>query len=99
MGVPLWEFFGSDALGGAGGLEGWKDSWAQRAVEGHFEGVHPWMDYHQRFSGPIARLVGAEECEVVAGNTLTVNLHLLMAGFYQPDTRSNDDGRNIILME
>jgi len=75
------------------------DSWAQRAVEGHFEGVHPWMDYHQRFSGPIARLVGAEACEVVAGNTLTVNLHLLMAGFYQPDTRSNDHGRNIILME
>jgi len=75
------------------------DSWAQRAVEGHFEGTYPWMDYHQRFSGPLSRLVGAEESEVVAGNTLTVNLHLLMAGFYQPEKVSSRQSRNIILME
>lgn len=75
------------------------DSWAQRAVEGHFEGTYPWMDYHLRFDGPLARLVGAQESEVVAGNTLTVNLHLLMAGFYQPEKESSHQGRNIILME
>jgi kynureninase len=75
------------------------DSWAMRAVEGHFEGTHPWKDYHLRFSGPLSRLVGAEESEVVAGNTLTVNLHLLMAGFYRPDQTPGSGGRNIILIE
>ncbi len=60
------------------------DAWSERAVEGHFEGDAPWMHYHGLVREPLARLVGAEPAEVVAMNTLTVNLHLMLASFYRP---------------
>ena len=60
------------------------DSWAQRAVDGHFESQRPWLSYHERFAPSLARLVGAQPLEVVAMNTLTVNLHLMLATFYRP---------------
>lgn len=59
-------------------------SWGQHGVEGHFEGAHPWLPYHENITASFARLVGAKEDEVVAMNTLTVNLHLLMVSFYRP---------------
>jgi kynureninase len=73
------------------------DDWSALAVEAHFDsggGHDPWKPYHEWFAGPLARLVGAHEDEVVAMNSLTVNLHLLMASFYRP-TRD----RYKILME
>jgi kynureninase len=70
------------------------DSWAQRAVDGHFESPRPWMSYHERVAPSFARLVGALPIEVVAMNTLTVNLHLMLASFYRP-TRT----RHKILIE
>lgn len=60
------------------------DDWHRLAVEGHFEARHPWMHYHERLAGGIARLVGAQPQEVIAMNTLTVNLHLMLASFYRP---------------
>jgi kynureninase len=60
------------------------DSWAQRAVDGHFESDRPWWTYHEQFAPSLARLVGAQPLEVVAMNTLTVNLHLMLATFYRP---------------
>jgi kynureninase len=60
------------------------EDWEKLAVEGHFKGRHPWLPYHELLTGPLARLVGAKEDEVVAMNSLTVNLHLLMATFYRP---------------
>lgn len=60
------------------------DSWAQRAVDGHFESPRPWLKYHEAFAPSLARLVGAQPAEVVAMNTLTVNLHLMLATFYRP---------------
>ncbi|GAB5495589.1 MAG: kynureninase [Phycisphaerales bacterium] len=60
------------------------EDWADLAVNAHFEGRDPWKDYHEQFRGPLSRLVGAKESEVVAMNSLTVNLHLLMASFYTP---------------
>ncbi|TCZ88401.1 kynureninase [Lysobacter sp. N42] len=58
--------------------------WEEDAVEGHFTGEAQWMSYHELVREPLARLVGAKPVEVVAMNTLTVNLHLLMASFYRP---------------
>jgi kynureninase len=60
------------------------DDWARLAVEAHTQGRRPWVDYHELLREPSARLVGALPHEVVAMNSLTVNLHLLMASFYRP---------------
>jgi kynureninase len=60
------------------------DRWAELGVEAHFDGKEPWYSYHERFAAPLARLVGAHANEVVAMNSLTVNLHLMLATFYRP---------------
>jgi kynureninase len=70
------------------------DKWARDAVEGHFREPAPWMPYHELVREPLARLVGAQPSEVVAMNSLTTNLHLMMVSFYRP-TRE----RPAILME
>ncbi len=60
------------------------ESWALRGVEGHFEGERPWATYHEQSSSGLAQIVGADPLEVVAMNTLTINLHLMLASFYRP---------------
>ncbi len=61
------------------------DRWGSLGVEGHFTGDLAWKDYHELVPEQLARLVGAYNDEVVAMNALTVNLHLLMISFYQPN--------------
>jgi kynureninase len=63
------------------------DRWSRLAVDGHFEGDPPWIDYPERIAGPTARVVGARPDEVVPMNSLTVNLQLLMVSFYRPEGR------------
>jgi kynureninase len=58
--------------------------WQQHGVEGWFEGQNPWLTIHQRCKEPLAKIVGANPSEVCPMNNLTVNLHLLLASFYQP---------------
>lgn len=70
------------------------DDWARFGVEGHFHAKHPWMPYHAELRGLLAELVGAKPVEVVAMNSLTVNLHLLMVSFYRPES-----GRQAIIIE
>jgi kynureninase len=60
------------------------DAWEQYGVHGHSDADRPWFPYHEELRGPAARLVGAEPREVVVMNSLTVNLHLLLASFYRP---------------
>jgi kynureninase len=60
------------------------DDWASLAVEGHLTARRPWLPYHELLREPAARLVGAEPEEVVAMNSLTVNLHLMLTSFYRP---------------
>lgn len=63
--------------------------WARLGVEGHFKAARPWLHYHRFATSGFARLTGAQENEVVAMNTLTTNLHLMMATFYRPDAARN----------
>jgi kynureninase len=70
------------------------DDWQQLAVEAHFRGRHPWMPYHEFVRDDLAALVGALPHEVVAMNSLTANLHLMMVSFYRPSA-----SRNAILIE
>ena len=60
------------------------DLWARIAVEGHFTGPTHWMNYHRLVRDSLASVVGAQPGEVVAMNTLSVNLHLMMVSFYRP---------------
>jgi kynureninase len=60
------------------------EDWATFGVEGHFHAKNPWMSYHEFLTESYAKIVGAKPTEVVAMNTLTVNLHLMMVSFYKP---------------
>jgi len=60
------------------------DDWSRLGVRGHFEARQPWMRYHHRARPLLAALTGSQDNEVVAMNSLTVNLHLLMVSFYRP---------------
>ncbi len=68
--------------------------WATLGVEGHFDAARPWLSYHEQFTHGLAMLAGALESEVVAMNSLTANLHLMLTSFYRPTA-----GRTRILIE
>jgi len=59
-------------------------AWEQYGVHGHLQAQRPWFPYHEDLRDPAARLVGALPREVVVMNSLTVNLHVLLASFYRP---------------
>ncbi|HZJ37525.1 MAG TPA: kynureninase [Chthoniobacterales bacterium] len=60
------------------------DDWARLGVDAHLEANTPWYTYHESLREPMARVVGAKPIEVICMNSLTVNLHLMMATFYRP---------------
>ena len=60
------------------------EKWRGLAVKAHFDGENPWLPYHELLAEPMARLLGASPAEVVTMNSLTANLHLMMASFYRP---------------
>ncbi|MBL8300311.1 MAG: kynureninase [Rhodanobacteraceae bacterium] len=70
------------------------DDWSTLAVEAHFRGRHPWMPYHSFVREHLAELVGASPSEVVAMNSLSANLHLMLVSFYRPTSQ-----RSAILLE
>lgn len=70
------------------------EEWSSRGVGAHESGRRPWVPYHENLSPGLASLAGAHLSEVVAMNSLTVNLHLMLASFYRPA-----GARTRILME
>src|SRR5215469_721079 len=70
------------------------DEWSRLAVLGHEHGLRPWVPYHENLTAGLAALNGSRAGEVVAMNSLTVNLHLMMASFYRPE-----GARTKVLME
>ncbi len=54
------------------------------ACSGHEEAQSPWIGYAEQFQAPLALLCGAWPEEVVAMNSLSINLHMLLASFYRP---------------
>jgi kynureninase len=63
--------------------------WRRLAVLGHHSAQRPWIGYHEHAAAPLAALVGAHASEVVAMNSLTVNLHLMMVSFFRPQAPRN----------
>ena len=60
------------------------EDWKNLGVEGHLHARNPWLPYHEFLSESYSNIVGAKKSEVVAMNTLSVNLHLMMVSFYLP---------------
>ena len=61
--------------------------WASLGVESFFHAKEPWMDYHDKLVHPLSKIVGALPNEVVIMNQLTVNLHLMLVSFYNPNPK------------
>lgn len=64
-------------------------SWKQHAIDGWTEGDEPWYYLSEKLGEKMAPLVGAKREEVIATGSTTVNLHQLMASFYEPDAHRN----------
>jgi kynureninase len=63
-------------------LERVVEEWREGGVHGWTEGDPPWFEYAERLGDRLAPLVGAREDEVVVANSTTVNVHTLVATFY-----------------
>ena len=92
-------YFGGHSLGlqpksAAAMIEQELADWRRLGVLGHTEAARPWIPYHERAAPALAELAGAMEGEVVAMNSLSVNLHLMMVSFFRPDAT-----RNTVLIE
>jgi kynureninase len=60
------------------------DDWKRLAIGGWLGGEPPWFTLGEELGALLAPLVGAAPDEVVVTGTTTVNLHALVATFYQP---------------
>ncbi len=63
------------------------DQWRRLGIAGWSQAELPWFFTGERLGAAMAPLVGASPDEVVATGTTTVNLHSLVATFYQPAGR------------
>ncbi|RSL93304.1 Kynureninase 1 [Fusarium oligoseptatum] len=68
------------------------ETWASIGVNGHFSAMGnspltPWQDMAEDCAIKSADIVGASPSEIVIMNTLTANLHFLMASFYKPNEK------------
>ena len=84
-----WLYFTGNSLGlqpktTKAAVEQELKDWANLGVEGHYQAKNPWMPYHEYLTDSMAKIMGAKPIEVVVMNTLTANLHFLMASFYSP---------------
>lgn len=63
------------------------EKWQRYGVEGHFPDVNPerpWVAADENCRDDMAAVVGAKPVEVAIMNSLTANLHFLLAAFYRP---------------
>ena len=58
--------------------------WKTGGIGGWLEGDSPWFTMSETLSERVAKLVGAEAEEVAIANSMTINLHQLLATLYQP---------------
>lgn len=61
------------------------DDWKEYGIDGWTQGQHPWFELSERLAKMLAPLVGARAEEVIVTGSTTVNLHQLVATFYQPE--------------
>jgi kynureninase len=59
--------------------------WKEYGIDGWTKVNHPWFDLSEKLGALMAPLVGAAAEEVIVSGSTTVNLHQLVATFYQPE--------------
>jgi len=70
-------------------IESYLSTWSSLGVYGHFKPLEdqytePWVDIDDQAKDAMSKIVGALPSEVAVMQTLTANLHLLLASFYRP---------------
>ncbi|KKA30375.1 hypothetical protein TD95_001035 [Thielaviopsis punctulata] len=70
-------------------LDAHLETWASIGVNGHFTSLSdsplpPWQDLAESCAALSVDIVGAAADEIILMNSLTANLHLLLASFYRP---------------
>ena len=78
---------GAQPIDAQAAVEAELEAWARFGVEGWFRSDDGWLEADGSIRDATARLVGARLAEVATLNTLTVNLHLLLASFFRPAGR------------
>ncbi|MBD1373085.1 kynureninase [Hazenella sp. IB182357] len=63
------------------------DSWKQYGIDGWTQGKREWYTLSEKLGRKMAELVGAKPNEVIVTGSTTVNIHQLIASFYQPQAR------------
>ncbi|HEV8281192.1 MAG TPA: hypothetical protein VGQ02_05000, partial [Candidatus Limnocylindrales bacterium] len=77
---------GTQPVGAREAVERALDAWARLGVDAWF-GDGGWLEADGAVREVTAGIVGARPSEVATLNTLTINLHLLMAAFFRPSGR------------
>jgi kynureninase len=78
----------------AGDVAAFLGEWQRLGVLGYHDRGADWLNLHERLAPTAAALAGAQPLETVVMNSLTINLHLLMASFFRPAGE-----RRLILIE
>ncbi len=60
------------------------DAWRERAILGWTAGPEPWFELSRQVAARLAPILGAEPADVMVGQSTTVNLHQLLATFWNP---------------
>lgn len=60
------------------------NDWKEHGIDGWTNGKHPWFFLSEKLGEMMAPLVGVSSDEVIVTGSTTVNLHQLVATFYQP---------------
>ena len=61
--------------------------WKQNAIKGWLAGDKPWFYLPEEIGKKCARIIGADENEVILTGSTTVNIHSLISTFYNPSGR------------
>ena len=63
------------------------ENWKSGGIRGWLDGDSPWFTMAETLAARVAKLVGAEEDEVAIANSMTINLHQLLATVYRPESK------------
>ncbi|MEO6872484.1 MAG: kynureninase [Chthoniobacterales bacterium] len=63
------------------------ENWKTGGIGGWLEGDSPWFTMAEALAERVAKLIGAGSDEVAIANSMTINLHQLLATVYRPDSK------------